>query len=62
LEYSRTVSYAEKYYQEFKESAVHIRDSLPLIFRLYMGIVETLVYIQLCRIFQTLELEYKFED
>ena len=41
---------------------VHIEDSLSLISELYTNIIELLVYIQLCEIFDALKLGYQFRD
>jgi len=41
LECSETISYTKEYYQRFENSVVHVRDSLLLIYRLYMDIVKT---------------------
>jgi len=41
---------------------VHMKDGLLLILRLYINIVEFLVYIQFCEISGILKLRHKFED
>ena len=45
LECDRTVYYAEKHYKRFKKTMVSIKDSLSLINRLDVDIVESPAYV-----------------
>jgi len=56
------VSYVKEYNQKFKKFVVYTEGSLPLISGLYMDIVESPAYIQLCEILHILELGHKFKD
>ena len=62
LECNRTINHSKEYYQKFKKTMVSVKDSLLLISRLYVDIVETLAYIQHYEIFDILEFGHKFRD
>ena len=62
LEDSQTISHFKKHHQEFKQTIVYIEDSLLLIFRLDVYVVETPVDVQFSKIFGSTELQHKFGD
>ena len=60
LKYSRTIHHTKECCQRFEKSIISIEDSTSLISRLYVNIVEFLVYTQFGKILDFLKLEYKF--